>query len=179
MKRHDIAIVPPYYLTYINKVPDVTLTAALHQGLEAINDSLEEKLSAIGEIVYAPGKWQVADILQHLIDTERIMSYRALRFARRDGTALPGFEENDYAAAALGHERGIPDLLEELKIVRVSTIYLFESFTDEMLQHSGTANDSEISVLALGFIIAGHQAHHLGVIEERYLPLSGWTASPF
>ena len=179
MTRNELTQVPAFYQGYINQLPELSLTAALHHSLESLNARLEEKLTAIGDEVYAPGKWTVPVILQHIIDTERIMSYRALRFARRDRTALPGFDENDYAAQMLGTTQSVNDLLEELKVVRVSTILLFSSFDDETLQQAGPANGNEISVGALGFVVAGHQLHHLNVIEERYLPLAKGIISPF
>jgi hypothetical protein len=179
MKREDLKSVPEYYQNYISQVPDLPLSGVLHASLEALSGKLEEKLLAIGDEVYAPGKWRIADILQHLIDGERIMSYRALRFSRKDTTPLPGFDQDTYVQAAEAHRRPVQDLLEELKLVRVSSIFLFESFTDDMLLLEGPANGKEISVAALGFIIAGHQAHHLWIIEERYLPLAKTIISPF
>lgn len=171
MKRDALIHVPPYYQNYINQVPDVALTEALRGSLEALNGPLQELLLAIGDTVYETGKWTVKDILQHLIDTERVMSYRAMRFARLDETELPGFDQDPYVPAANAARRAVPVLLEELKAVRISSIYLFESLTYDMLQHSGIANGNRISVAALGFIIAGHQYHHLGIIRERYLPM--------
>ena len=121
------------------------------------------------EYRYAEGKWTVKEIIQHIIDTERIFAYRALRVARNDKTALPGFEENDYALTGNANARTLESLLAEYKAVRQATIALFNSFSDDMLKHIGTASNSPISARAIGFIIIGHEAHHCNVIKERYL----------
>ena len=131
----------------------------------------KEKLIKLGDRAYAPEKWSVKDIIQHLIDAERIFTYRALRFARNDSTALPGFEENEYAPAAQGNKRSIDDLLSEFRALRGSTLDLFESFDKEMLEKVGKASGVDISVLAIGFAIVGHTRHHVNVIREKYFPL--------
>jgi dihydroxyacetone kinase len=104
-----------------------------------------------------------------MMDVERIFGYRALRFARNDKTPLEGFEENDYAAEANAHRRTIQQLADEMQCLRQSTINLFMSFSPEMLARKGSANNTEISVLNLGYIIPGHETHHRGVLLERYL----------
>jgi hypothetical protein len=164
---------PAYFDRYINLAPDVELGQALQQSLAAIDSFPLDKWKALGDNVYAPGKWTIKDILQHIIDTERIFSYRALRFARNDSTKLPGFEENDFAAAAGANSRTLDALVEELKTVRRSTILLYASFTDDMLKTMGATVAATISVLAIGFTIIGHQQHHINVLEERYYPLLG------
>jgi hypothetical protein len=118
---------------------------------------------------YAEGKWTIKELIQHFIDAERVLSYRALRFARRDATNLPGYEEDDYVKNSNGDTRDYNDLLEEFSAVRNTTILLFNSFTHESLQRIGSANGSIISVRALGFIISGHLQHHLTIIKDRYL----------
>ncbi|WP_293871710.1 DinB family protein [Flavobacterium sp.] len=118
---------------------------------------------------YDEGKWTIKDIIQHLIDAERIFAYRALRFARNDKTALSSFDENDYVVHANANKRSIQDLLTELLIVRQSSIALFKSFNEVESLRIGIASDNPISVRALGFVIIGHQNHHQRVFEERYL----------
>src|SRR5690606_21518049 len=113
--------------------------------------------------------WTLKDIIQHLIDCERIFAYRALRFGRGDVTPLPGFEENDYADAAHGSTRHLKDLLTELSTVRHATLTLFKSFRPEALRGEGVASNALISVGAIGFVIIGHMKHHQKVFEERYL----------
>ena len=158
-----------WYQNYIVKAGDVEL-------LEELEISVHRMIRFVREIPmdkfdyrYAEGKWTIKDILQHLIDSERIFSYRALRFARKDQTPLPSFEENDYAAVANGSQRSIQDLLTELAVVRQSTISLFKTFDDETLKRTGIASGHPMSVRALGFVIIGHQNHHEQIYQERYL----------
>ena len=159
----------PFYKNYILALKNVTLievlTSSLEEILITVKNLPEEKL----QYKYAEGKWTIKEIIQHLIDTERIMSYRALRFSRNDATELQGFDENWYVDNSNGNDRNIHDLLDELTLLRKTSISLFNSFTDEMLIRIGTANGGDMTVRALGFIIAGHQMHHLMIIKERYL----------
>ena len=125
------------------------------------NDKLEYR--------YDKGKWTIKEVIQHLMDAERIFAYRALRIARQDQTPLPGFEQNDYVQPSQANERSLDDLINEFKAIRASTVALFNSFTDKMLLAKGTASNSPVSVRAIGFIIMGHEIHHCQVIKERYL----------
>jgi hypothetical protein len=118
---------------------------------------------------YAEGKWTIREMFQHIIDAERIFSYRALRFARKDPTPLTGFDENLFAVNAKADKRDWNDLLEEFKIVRKATEWLYSSFDEEQLDASGTSNGSSIYVLAFGYISVGHAIHHMNVIKQRYL----------
>lgn len=118
---------------------------------------------------YAEGKWTIKEIIQHLIDCERIFSYRALRFSRNDKTALPGFEENDYVENTDANRRSLQDLLTEFSALRHSTLLFYKSLSQEQLKRVGTASTFQISAGALGFVIIGHQKHHQKVFEERYL----------
>ncbi|MGL2994515.1 DinB family protein [Flavobacterium sp. TSSA_36] len=155
--------------TYINALQSVEL-------LEELEISLHDFIRFIQNIPmdkfdyrYAEGKWTIKDIIQHVIDTERIFSYRALRISRNDKTPLPGFEENDYAENTEANKRSIQDLLTELSAVRHATLLMFKSFSKDQLLKIGICSDSEVSVRAIGFIIIGHQKHHQKVFEERYL----------
>ncbi len=118
---------------------------------------------------YAPDKWSVKEVLQHITDSERVFAYRALRIARNDKTALPGFDDKLLAASARADRRTPRSLLAEYRAERNATIHLFESLAQEDLDHIGVAGDSPTSALALGYIIAGHELHHLDLIRERYL----------
>ena len=109
------------------------------------------------------------EVLCHMIDAERIFAYRSLRFARNDKTMLPGFEEKDYASEANAANRSLKKIADEMTCVRASTIHLYEGFTPDMLARKGSANNNELSVVALGFIIAGHETHHCHILKERYL----------
>lgn len=122
-----------------------------------------------GAYRYAPEKWSIKEVVCHMMDAERIFAYRALRFARNDATPLHGFEENDYAPEANARARTLAQLADEMIRLRATTIDLFASFTPEMLERKGSANGSTISVVNLGYVIAGHETHHRTVLTERYL----------
>jgi hypothetical protein len=171
MKKSDINPIPEYFDRYIHLADDVELKEALKISLDELKYLPIESWKAIGDNVYAEGKWTIKEILQHLIDTERIFIYRALCFARGEEAKLPSFDEANYAKNASTDYRTLEDLLEELKTVRVSFLSLYESFTPEMLMRGGMSFKGFYSVLSIGFIIAGHQRWHLKIIEERYLPL--------
>jgi uncharacterized damage-inducible protein DinB len=118
---------------------------------------------------YEPGKWSIKEMLVHMADTERIFAYRALRFARKDRTELPGFDENTYAEYSKADTRAITSILAEYAAVRHATIELFKNFDEEMLSEAGIASGKKVSVRALGFAILGHEIHHLNIIKQRYL----------
>lgn len=159
----------PFYQTYINKAQNVELKQGLRESFayvfEFLNAIPEHKL----EFRYAENKWTIKEVIQHVIDAERIFSYRALRIARQDQTPLPGFEENNYVPASFANNRSRAELLADYKAVRQATLSLFDSFTNDMLLQMGTASNSPISVRALGFITIGHENHHCQIIKERYL----------
>jgi hypothetical protein len=171
MKKADIHPMPEYFDRYIHLVNDEDIYNVLNESRSEIENIDAAKLKSLGDKIYAPGKWTIKNILQHIIDAERVFSYRALRISRNDSTALPGFDENLFAKESGADNRGIDDLLEELTAVRKTTIQLFQSFSVSSLQNKGICSGKEISVLALGFIIAGHQIHHLNIVKERYEPL--------
>ena len=157
------------FFPYISILGEVTL-------LEELEISLHEFIHFVQNIPmdkfdyrYAEGKWTINEIIQHVIDTERIFAYRALRISRNDQTPLPGFDENNYVNNTDANNRNLQDLLTELSAVRHSNIFLFKSFSNEQLERTGIASNAGISVRAIGFIIIGHQKHHQKVFEERYL----------
>ncbi|WP_298353942.1 DinB family protein [uncultured Dokdonia sp.] len=159
-----------YYNQYISQVPEETdLLEALQSGLDftvSFYNSLSEEQLLLR---YAPGKWTPKEVLLHLIDTERIFSYRALRFSRMDATPLQGFEQDDFVASSNANERTISSLLEEYASVRLASLSLFTSMTKETVRVIGEASQSPLSPRAAGFIIAGHERHHITIIKERYL----------
>ncbi|GAB4045928.1 DinB family protein [Spirosoma litoris] len=171
MTKSEIPVMPQFFDRYINIADNVFIMDALTQYASFETLMPAYKLEALGDLRYAPEKWMVKDILQHVIDNERIMSYRALRFARNDQTSLPGYDEELFAQNAYATRRTIPDLYAEYADVRQSTIALYKSFDNEMLLRSGICFHQTISVLALGFVIVGHARHHANIIRERYLPL--------
>ena len=121
------------------------------------------------------GKWTIKEVLSHVIDTERIFTYRALTIARNDNTPLPGFDENAYIPFSNASGRSLMQLIHEYELVRRSSMALFESFTEEMLDRQGTANNMRLTPRILGWMLAGHDAHHADIVRNRYL--AGKTAS--
>ena len=169
MPRPTAAEFAPFYNTYVSKtqqhdvVEELLLSVA---GMAAFLDALPAEKA---DYAYAPGKWTIKQVLQHCIDTERIMAYRALCVARGESQSLPGFDENGYAATAQVGHRSLKQLTDQLLHERASSVLLFQSFADTDLLRLGTANGQPISANALGFIIVGHVLHHQQVLTERYL----------
>jgi DinB superfamily len=169
MKKSDIHQPPCYFDKYLSQVEDIELAAAFQYSqtqLEAIDLA---KWNRVGNAVYAAGKWTIKDILQHLIDTEHILAYRALRIARNDPTPLTGFDEAVLAANVSTAHRTLESLIDELKLVREVTALIFATFNDEALLRPGIASGIQMSALAFGFTIVGHQIHHCKIINEKYL----------
>ncbi len=162
----------PYYGTYINKTSWLSLKDGLIKSGEQSILFLKSIPSDKLEFRYAEGKWTIKEIIQHLMDAERVFTYRALRIARKDQTLLPGFEQDDYVLPSQANKRSIEDLINEYKAIKLATVTLFDGFSDEMLMAIGTASNSPVSVRAIGFIIMGHETHHCEVIRERYLNAS-------
>jgi uncharacterized damage-inducible protein DinB len=165
----NLETVPHFYKNYVKQIEESDLMQALrisgHRTLELVHSIKEEKK----DYRYADGKWTIRELLCHMIDAERIFAYRALRFARNDKTALSGWDENSYAPYANANGRAMKQLADEMRHVRLSTLDLFEGFTEEMLSRKGVANNNEMSVMVLGFVIAGHETHHCKILTERYL----------
>ena len=160
----------PYHATYIALVPDNDiLKSVAAQGDDAAVFYLTLTEDQ-GGLRYAPGKWTIKQVVGHIIDTERIMSYRALRIARADQTNLPGFEQDDYVASAQSDARTMADLAAEFQSVRHATSLLLKSFPDEAWRRRGFANNNEVTVTALAYILTGHEMHHRKILNERYLP---------
>jgi len=157
----------PFYANYISKVPNGDLLNFMElqpdEFYGLINDLTDEQAMQ----PTAPGKWSVKQVLGHLCDTERIMGYRALRFARADKTEIEGFEQDDFVAAANSNARSATELLAELKSVRGATLSLLESLTAAEAERSGVANGKSISVRALAYVIAGHAQHHLELMRKQ------------
>jgi uncharacterized damage-inducible protein DinB len=160
---------PVYYDSYIDRVRDKEPLKVLEDQMNSTQDLFTSISDEKGNFAYAEGKWTIKELIGHLIDSERVFGYRALRFARGDKTELPGFEQDDYVAAADFSKRSLSDLAEEFYLVRKSNLLLFKSFSEEELSRTGIANDGEVSVEALLHIIAGHENHHINVIKEKYL----------
>lgn len=159
----------PFYDPYIALVDDPDVISVLEKQMNTTYELLNNIGEDRGNYAYEPGKWTIKELVGHLADSERVFGYRALRFSRQDKTELAGYEQDDYVANSNFNERTLKDLADELLTLRKSNLILFRSLTDEMLKMTGTANESEVSVDALLFIIAGHEKHHINVIREKYL----------
>ncbi|MFD2562543.1 DinB family protein [Aquimarina rubra] len=159
----------PYYGVYIDKAESSNVVDGLkldkHKFIEFVNSIPDEKLT----YSYGEGKWTVAEVLQHIIDTERVFAYRALRFARKDKSPLMGFDQDEYVPNSNANNYTKKEFIEDFEAVRNSSITLFKGFTEDMLTQIGEASGSPMSARAAGYILSGHQKHHLDVIENRYL----------
>ncbi len=158
-----------FYKSYIEALDNVELIEeleiCLHEFIKFVRNIPMDKF----DYQYQDGKWTIKEIIQHLIDSERVFGYRALRISRNDKTPLPGFDENSFVDNSNGKDRSLQSLLTEMAVVRQSTLSLFNSFSQEQLSNIGIASNKEVSVRAIGFIIIGHQKHHQKIFSERYL----------
>ena len=162
---------PDYYSRYIDLVNDEPLMAAFENSVKQLATLDTAVLHAIGNKTYEQGKWTVNQILQHVTDWERILGYRTLLIARKDTTAPAGHDQDLLAANSTVASRNVESILNELKATRFSTIQMFKGFDDESLLSRGICWQYEVSVVAMGFMIIGHQIHHLKMMEEKYFPL--------
>lgn len=169
MKFLDSSEYHPYYELYLSKCPFNDILSGLQQSKDQFETFLKSIPAEKQLYKYASDKWTIKEVLVHIIDTERIFAYRALRIARRDVTALPGFDQDEYVLNSDANSRNFEDLISEFVSVRLSTVSLFNGFSEEDLLQKGIASNSPISVRALGYILIGHQNHHQEIIEKRYL----------
>ena len=158
-----------YYNTYISKVKIDNFLEALTDGKNNTAGFFKNIPAEKWGYKYGPEKWTIKEVMAHLIDTERVFAFRAMCISRKDKTPLPGFDENDYAPNSNANNRTPESLIKEYIAVRDATLSLFENLNDEMLGQIGTASGLPAAPLAIGFIIAGHELHHIGIIKERYL----------
>jgi len=158
-----------FYQTYIDKTTSTDIQSLVKENSQTILNFLLDLPENKADFRYAPGKWTLKQVLQHELDTERIMVYRVLTFARNDKTALPGFDENEYATNTTLEHRTLHSLIEEFTALRNSTDYFLLSLSEQQINRSGIANGLPITVNALAYIIYGHTLHHHQVIQERYL----------
>lgn len=160
---------PEYYVPYVNLVPDGNLLSILKKNLVGTIALFEGISEEDGHFRYAPGKWSIKEVLGHMTDTERIMSYRLLRIGRGDQKPLAGFNENDYINGSQFDQLPINNILEDFAAVRKSTITLIQNMADDIWGRKGFANETEITTRAIAYIIAGHAIHHGNIFSERYL----------
>jgi len=158
-----------YYHTYIEKAPGGEIVKSMNKQIAEVKKLFKSVSKKQSEFRYSPDKWSVKEVLGHILDAERIFSYRALRFARNDPKDLHVFDENDYVHNSNFNQTKLADLIEEFCLLRASNILMFKSFSDEMSMRSGTANGNKITVRAIAYIMYGHADHHFKIIKKRYL----------
>ncbi|UCF40346.1 MAG: DinB family protein [Gemmatimonadota bacterium] len=167
--RPDSSEIPEYFRQYVRLVPEGDILELLErQGAQtvAMVSGLNEDQALYR---YAPEKWSVKQVIGHLSDTERVFTYRALRFSRGDATALPGFDENDFVAGANFDERPLRDVLDEFGSVRAASLTFYRSLNAELARRRGVANELRFTVGSIPYVVAGHERHHARVLSERYL----------
>jgi len=169
MPRPDLSRVPEFYHGYIGNVKEDNLMAGLRSSTKNLFELLNSIPADKHDHKYADGKWTIKEVVQHMLDGERVFTYRALRFARKDDTPLPGFDENLFAQTAKADKRNWTDLIEEFASLRKATEAMFASFDNEQMEQSGIASENSTYVLGIGYIVAGHVNHHCQIIKERYL----------
>lgn len=159
---------PDYYARYINLVADVELSQAFDDSIDRLNELNTNLLEKLDKKAAALNKWTTKQIFQHLIDWERILTFRAMLFARREGSIPQSFDQDRLAENMFAERRTFDSLIAELKAVHLASKMMFENFDEQMLLARGTSWKYEISVLALGFALVGHQIHHLKLIQNNY-----------
>ena len=160
---------PTYYKYYIDLIKDDNILKEIKSQVIDIPAIITQIPEEKENYAYAPEKWTIKEVIGHIIDTERILGYRALRFARKDKTLLLGFDQNSYVANANFNDRTLYDLAHEFATVRNANIALFKHFDESALNELGSVNGNQVSVRAILFMIAGHAIHHMNVIQTKYL----------
>ena len=168
ISRQEV-IVAEFAVKYFEAAKQDDMLVALSESTQQFKKLLKKIPKKKHDYAYAEGKWTIKELLQHIIDAEKVFAFRALWFSRQDPSPLPGFDENSWAITSQGSSRKWKDLIEDFFTTRSSTQIFFESLNDDQLRMTGTANNSVMNVGGLGFICAGHLMHHIGIIRERYL----------
>jgi len=159
----------PYYSRYIDLVKGNDIVKILAIQIDGSLALLRSIPTSKNHFRYASGKWSVSEVVGHIIDTERVFSYRALTFARNDKASLPGFEQDDWIRGASFNETPLAELVSEFECLRRANIYFFQHLASDAWMRRGKANDAEISVRALAYVIAGHELHHMQILKTKYL----------
>ena len=170
IERPDRNEYPDFFETYIKLVPGNTAMKRLQDSILDLQSIISNIPEEYENFRYAPDKWTVKDVIGHIIDTERIMTYRALRFARNDKVELPGYDQNIYAPHATYNQRSLYDIAHEFGLVRESSIILFKNLDEVALMRKGRANNWDMTVRSIIYVISGHELHHLHVLKTKYLP---------
>lgn len=166
ISTHDFA---EYFNNYTNLITEENVIKALKSSHKEVKHLIGFLSEEQGNYAYDKNKWTIKELLVHIMDTERIFCERALRFARKDKTELPGFDHDVFALNSNANQRTLKDILKEYKAIRKSTLALFKNFTQEMLEQSGIANSNKLTVHSIGYVISGHELHHLNIIKAKYL----------
>ena len=166
---NEPAVYKNYFENYTSLVPEKDVLSAMNNQAKTLTDFFNSISDEKAMYAYAVGKWTMKEMLQHIIDTERIFAFRALVIARKETVTLPGFDENVYAVNSFANRRTWANLVDEMKIVREATTLLFKSFTDDMLNTTGNFSAATATVNTVGNIIVGHFCHHVNITNERYL----------
>ena len=169
MIRPDTTEYAPYYERYVSLVAETDILNVLGAQPTQLQDMLTAMPEERGAFRYAEGKWSIKELISHLIDGERIFAYRALRISRADETPIEGFEQDGYIENSHANDRSFGELLEEFSLLRRANMIMFKNLDDSDWGQRGTASDAGVSVRALAYIMAGHIAHHLNILKERYL----------
>jgi uncharacterized damage-inducible protein DinB len=167
--RPDSGEYAPYYERYVGKVPDGDVVRHMEAQIRDTATFIRALPESRGGYRYAEGKWSIREVVGHLCDTERVFVYRAMRFARADETPLPGFDENEFVARSRFDNRTLASLTHEFEAVRGATVAFFEGLDADEWVRRGTANNLPMSVRALAWVVAGHELHHRGLLQTRYV----------
>jgi len=170
MQRPDPGEHSPYYSTYIDRVPERPVLEVLAEAPAALEVLLAGVSEAQQSYAYEEGKWSIRQVLGHVVDTERVFSYRALHMARADPAPLPGMDQEAWNAGSNAEARSLSSLLAEFRALRAANVELFASFDAEILDRRGVASEMDFTVRALVYIVAGHELHHHLILSQRYLP---------
>ena len=173
MPSKSDALAAEYYYNYINKAKDENVVKAIQKSGKAFRKLLKNIPKKKIDYAYEDGKWTIREVVQHVIDAERVFAYRSLSFARKDASPLPSFDENSWAAQSVAYSRNWKDMINEFSALREASILMFDAFSEDQLRSIGVASNKEVNVLAIGYIIAGHVEHHIDIIRERYLGKKG------
>jgi len=163
-------VYPPFFEKYISLVENEEMTSILEKQAKKAVDFFSSIPQEKWSYKYAENKWTVKEVLQHITDTERVFSFRALAFSRKDPHTFPSFDENEYASNSNANNKTVDALIEEFLAVRKSTQFLFDGFSSDQLNYSGKASTYEMTVKSIGYMIAGHFAHHMKILKEKYFP---------
>jgi len=167
--KEIVSHVPAYYQGYVNIITEDTVSDALGVSFERVLDVFSKIYDEQAGYAYGQGKWTIAELIGHLIDTERVFSYRALRWSRGDKMDFYGFDQEQFINQGNFNDRDFAGIKEEFKAVMESTGWLYDGMTEEQMKIIGKASGVEMSIEGLGYVITGHRMHHLNILEERYL----------